>query len=361
MYIGDGAEDVAVRRCVFRRLGGNAIVLSNRARGVTIEGNEFCFLGESAIVSVGQASKGDGTAQTYPRGNAVVANHVHDIGLWTKQTAGYTQFLSCKNTVARNVMYNTPRAAINLNDNFGGGNIIEQNLLFNTVRETNDHGPLNMWSRMPYVTVEGPSGTPSTEPSWNQVRHNMHVCGFFLNHGFAPFDYDDGADHLNTTDNVFVYAGVRTCWKSMEQRYRRNVIVRPDLLRVGGKSSGVVGGACVSCPAGAPSRGWRKNESFVGNACATASGALYDFGEAWTDGCDPADLNATAVWASDNTYYGAAWAYCESKATRYSLPQWQGLWAARGLPGGGEQRSRVEPMPPVDGIVGIAASRLRWD
>jgi hypothetical protein len=83
-----------------------------------------------------RAIRHDGTAPSYPRSNHVVANHIHDIGLWTKQVAGFTQFVSARTTLARNVIYNTPRAGINLNDNFGGGNVVEQNAVFNTVRET---------------------------------------------------------------------------------------------------------------------------------------------------------------------------------------------------------------------------------
>ena len=38
-----------------------------------------------------------------------------------------------------NVLFNVPRAGININDAFGGGNIIKDSLMFNTVRETADH------------------------------------------------------------------------------------------------------------------------------------------------------------------------------------------------------------------------------
>ena len=38
------------------------------------------------------------------------------------------------------VCYNAPRAHININDGYGGGHLIEGNLLFNAVRETSDYG-----------------------------------------------------------------------------------------------------------------------------------------------------------------------------------------------------------------------------
>lgn len=38
-----------------------------------------------------------------------------------------------------NVLFNGPRSAMNFNDGFGGGNIVQHNLMFNWVRDTKDH------------------------------------------------------------------------------------------------------------------------------------------------------------------------------------------------------------------------------
>ena len=251
IWIGDGAVNTTIDGCRFWRLGGNGLVLSNHARGSTISENEFAFLGESAVVLVGSTSLHDGTVASFPRNNRVIANNIHDIGLWTKQVAGFTQFVSSRTTVARNVIYNTPRAGINLNDNFGGGNVIEANAVFNTVRETNDHGPINSWSRQGWITTEGPPGpgeadghaTPSTAVSWNLIKGNM-VGGFSANeHGGMPLDYDDGTEYMHSVSNVLVYGGLKACWHSNNQRYENNLIVRPDLGRLGPQ-------ACSGCIAG---------------------------------------------------------------------------------------------------------------
>ena len=55
-----------------------------------------------------------------------------------------------------NIFYNGPRAAVNLNDQFGGGNVLARNLIFNAVRETADHGPINSWGRTPYAHEQMP-------------------------------------------------------------------------------------------------------------------------------------------------------------------------------------------------------------
>ena len=61
------------------------------------------------------------------------------------------QAKSCETTFERNILFNGPRAGINLNDGFGGGSKISQNLIFNFCRESGDHGPINSWNRQPYV------------------------------------------------------------------------------------------------------------------------------------------------------------------------------------------------------------------
>ena len=47
-------------------------------------------------------------------------------------------------TIDGNVMFNGPRAGINYNDGFGGGDVISNNLVFSTCRESGDHGPFNV-------------------------------------------------------------------------------------------------------------------------------------------------------------------------------------------------------------------------
>ena len=67
-----------------------------------------------------------------------------------------------------------PRAGINANDGFGGGNVIERNLIFNMVRETGDHGPFNSWDRVPYITTIG-SGKPSVVPAYRTIARNFII------------------------------------------------------------------------------------------------------------------------------------------------------------------------------------------
>ena len=45
------------------------------------------------------------------------------------------------------------QAGFNFNDGLGGGDEVHDNLIFNSCRETSDHGPINSWDRQPYVAT----------------------------------------------------------------------------------------------------------------------------------------------------------------------------------------------------------------
>jgi len=63
------------------------------------------------------------------------------------------------------------------NDGFGGNNTIQDNLLFNTCRESSDHGAFNSWDRLPYIT-DVATGKPSTIPGVNDVHNNFIVANY---------------------------------------------------------------------------------------------------------------------------------------------------------------------------------------
>ena len=46
---------------------------------------------------------------------------------------------------------------------------MRDNLLFNSCRESSDHGAFNSWDRLPYVTDIADGKTPSTVPAFNHV------------------------------------------------------------------------------------------------------------------------------------------------------------------------------------------------
>ena len=52
--------------------------------------------------------------------------------------------------VSHNTIYDVPRAGINISEGTWGGHIIGYNDVFNTVKESGDHGSFNSWGRDRY-------------------------------------------------------------------------------------------------------------------------------------------------------------------------------------------------------------------
>merc|ERR1712025_750200 len=117
------------------------------------------------------------------------------------RTRAVYQAKSCQNVITGNIFYNGPRAGINFNDGFGGGSEMAYNLMFNTCRESGDHGPFNSWDRQVYVTdIDQRPGVPQ----YNDIHNNMMVANY---NGQEGVDNDDGSAYYHTHGNFFVYSG----------------------------------------------------------------------------------------------------------------------------------------------------------
>lgn len=183
-------------------------------RDATIRRSSFEWLGENGVVLWGRTQGIDGTDGNQPRGTTISENIFRELGVWEKQSSPFfqvptqkgiakiTKAKSCQTVLKRNIAFNGPRALINFNDGFGGGNEITENLLFNPNRETSDQGmnfkqltasnllgPFNSWDRQPFLT-EVRNGTPSLVPQWNLIHKNFMICNYGSN---LCIDNDDGS------------------------------------------------------------------------------------------------------------------------------------------------------------------------
>jgi len=152
----------------------------------------------------GDTDEIDGTDGEQPRFSNVSFNIVHEMGLYEKQSSPWFQAKSCQTTLMGNIFFNGPRALININDGFGGGNEITQNLLFNANRETTDHGPFNSWDRIPFLTDTVDPNNPSVVPLYNDIHHNFMIANYGSN---MCIDNDDGSSWYLNHDNFEVYGG----------------------------------------------------------------------------------------------------------------------------------------------------------
>ena len=199
-----GTERATVINSSFTHLGGNGIVVSNYNLNTSLAWNEFSWLGESAMVCVGHVDAIDGVStREQPTYTHIEGNLVHDFSVYVKQGDAIFEALSRSSVWAGNLAYNSPRSVFNKNDGFAGGLNCYQNLLFNSNKETSDHGPVNTWDRQPYITEEAGHG-PSLTPKTNIIHHNLIISDYGTN---MAVDHDDGSAFYLDAYNFYMYSG----------------------------------------------------------------------------------------------------------------------------------------------------------
>ena len=212
----EGTVGSAVVGCELVRLEGNAIMVSGFNQHTVISGNHIAYTGDSAIAGWGYTSgtdphqpKGtgpDGTGGDFPRWTLIENNFIHHLGIHEKQSSCWFQAKTAETTLRGNICFDIPRAGFNLNDGFGGGNVIEDNLLFNTCGESGDHGAINTWDRQAFLTTVR-NGTPSWRPATNVIHHNFIVSNGDADGG--AIDNDDGSSFYLEHSNFCIYGGAK--------------------------------------------------------------------------------------------------------------------------------------------------------
>ena len=207
----EGTEGLVVDRCKFDRNDGNAIMLSGYHRNASVTNSHFAWTGGSAVAAWGRTDElsdggkrgWDATGGDFPRHTLVEGNLVRETGVWEKQSSCFFQAKTAQTTLQRNVCFNLARAGFNFNDGMGGGDEVHQNLIFNSCRESADHGPINSWDRQPFVTTVRDGVTPSAQMLPRNISHNFLVANYGGTNG--AIDNDDGSLHYENNHNFQVY------------------------------------------------------------------------------------------------------------------------------------------------------------
>lgn len=230
----DGTENCKISGCVFEGIGGNAIMVSNYNKADTITGCHIYNIGANAICMIGdtravrspsygyehfvpysQLDKTPGPLTfRFPQRCVVSNNLLHDLGAIEKQATGVQIQVASEITVSHNSIYQTPRAGINIGDGCFGGHLIEWNDVFNTVRETGDHGSFNSWGRdrfwapgrsyMDSLVAEHPELILLDAQKQTIIRNNRFRC----DHGW-DIDLDDGSTNYYIYNNLCLNGGIK--------------------------------------------------------------------------------------------------------------------------------------------------------
>eukprot|EP01084_Bolivina_argentea_P194695 334094_1 len=232
-------KNIGLISCTFLRNGGNDIFLSDYNYNINITGNNFLYSADSSIAIVGRVDLIDGFSdnnRNYSNAVYIDSNYMENIGVFGKQTSALFTSVAGGVSFTNNVAHSGPRAGINLNDGFYGSKIIDNNLIFNWVRETQDHGPINTWDRVEYLFPDA-NGQKTNIAQWNRINHNFIYNGPNGNAGsgnlFPAVDNDDGSRMYDITNNVFVYGGAKN-YLGDDKIWINNLIVFPSHWPGGG-------------------------------------------------------------------------------------------------------------------------------
>jgi hypothetical protein len=231
----EGAEDCALEDSFLDQVGGNAIFVNNYNRRVTVRGCQIAKAGASGVCFVGdpqaarnplfnynQANKLEDLDRTPgPRGNNYPADClVDDCLIWLtgrveKQTAGVEIDLAQDITIRHCSIYNMPRAGINIGDGCWGGDVIEFCDIFDTVKETGDHGSFNSWGRDRYWLPNGNAVNAWVKqvpelPKLDMVKPNILANNRWrCDHGW-DIDLDDGSSYYIISNNLCLHGGIKS-------------------------------------------------------------------------------------------------------------------------------------------------------
>lgn len=231
-------QNCTVANCLLTQLGGNAIVVGGASNGTFIGYNEITHIGGNGVSVLGDILSYDASVEWYqPRWTTIQSNLIQSVGHLVKESGAVFVAQSYSVLIDGNAMMVGPRSGVNMQDVFGGGKVLSNNVMLSWSMETNDVGPVNTWGRNSYYAWNQDIGAWSFSQAVSFVHDNLIMCDYLCQGGInaQALDYDDGTDRITTYHNVVMMS--RTKWhQASNLNYTNNLI-----FGVGGQASAVIG------------------------------------------------------------------------------------------------------------------------
>ena len=230
----NGVQDCTIKEATIDQVGGNAVFVNKYNRRIIVRdsiisdagANGIAFVGSpdavrSPLFEYGQTQSVEKIDRTpgpktndYPADCFVDDCLTYRTGCFEKQTAPIQISMSMSITVRHCSIYDVPRAGINFCDGCWGGHTIEYCDVFDTVKETGDHGSFNSWGRDRFWL-------PSTNATSNRVAANPDLplldvikpitianSRWRCDHGW-DIDLDDGSSNYHIFNNLLLNGGLK--------------------------------------------------------------------------------------------------------------------------------------------------------
>lgn len=226
VYMKD-AQRVTVTGSSFDQLGGNGVFMDGYNDRNTVSDSTFRDDGATDVQVVGSESAvrdpstwtDQVTALTdttpgpktedYPRDITVSGNSMADMGQFEKESAGVNISMSRRVTVSHNTVHDSPRSCVNINDGTWGGHVIENNDMFDCVKETSDHGPFNSWGRDRFWPLQASDATQRQYALLDVIEPNIIRGNRIWHSSQWAIDLDDGSGNYQIYDNLLLNSGIK--------------------------------------------------------------------------------------------------------------------------------------------------------
>lgn len=225
VYIEGYNEDIEISESLFENNGATDVhVVGSPAAVRDYADNYFTT---PRITDLGSGPK----TEDYPRDILIAHNIMRSNGRYEKQTSSVNISMAMDVTVRGNTLSDSPRACLNFSDTTWGGHLIQDNDIFDCVKETGDNGSINAWGRTRYWLTGAASdrfasladgvtfmGTTGGELTAVQAREMMKLDVIkpitidhnrFWHDGDWAIDLDDGSSNFVITNNVLLRGGIK--------------------------------------------------------------------------------------------------------------------------------------------------------
>ena len=233
------SSDCSISKCSLIDVGTNGVFVDGKNQNITISKCHFKDLGASGVCFVGKPSsvrsplfeatksqsfndidkkKGPKNSE-YPKNSTVEDCLIERVGLVEKQATGVEISMAYGIGVINTSIYDASRAGINISEGTFGGHLIDGCDIFDTVKETGDHGSFNSWGRDRFWHLyDLPQNEIYKYASLDCISETIIRNSRFRCDRGWDIDLDDGSSNYEIYNNLCLNGGIK-----LREGFNRNV------------------------------------------------------------------------------------------------------------------------------------------
>ena len=243
------SKNCGLDRCRFFDIGSNGVFVDGNCEDIRVTRTRFADIGASAVCFVGWPDsvrsplfeynerqsiqdidlEPGPKSQNYPKNCLVEDCLIEKVGVVERQATGVQISMAYGVTVKNCTVCHTSRSGINISEGTFGGHRIEGCDVFDTVRETGDHGSFNSWGRDRFWNLGG----VEDRDVWKYAMLDMIAPNVITRSRFRcdrgwDIDLDDGSSNFIITENLCLSGGIKLR-EGFFRTVRNNIMVNNTL------------------------------------------------------------------------------------------------------------------------------------